>query len=455
VHTGFNVGFEPCYDRAAMKQLLRRQVKWHQGRLSALAGVCVLLFSCKASIDVPTPGQGSADFTKYVSIGNSLTAGYADGGLYLEGQQNSYPSMIARQLAQLRSGTFVQPLFGGTQFNGSGYLKLDSVSQKGVPVLGKITNNLAIVGYLLDKKTPQLARYSDPVNNLGVPGIKLIQITAPQLAFANPYFERLLATGEIGTTNYQQKVLDSKPTFFTCWLGSNDALLYATAGGTDANNPLTPQNAFASLYGTFISQLLVTGAKGVLCTIPDVTLTPYFTTKTVAAIRTAAAGANKPLPPLYITTGTGAVRAATASDLIVLTVDSIGFKAPTGPKGFSPYNPLRNSEVLDSAEVALTRTAIAGYNQTIASLVTANPGKLGLLNINKVLGQIAQGNYMVDGAKVSLSYITGGVFSLDGIHLTPRGYAIVANEYIKVINTTYGSTVPTFSPALYRTVKLP
>jgi len=455
VHTGFNVGFEPCFDRAAMKQLLRRQVKWHQGRLSALAGVCVLLFSCKASIDVPTPGQGSADFTKYVSIGNSLTAGYADGGLYLEGQQNSYPSMIARQLAQLRSGTFVQPLFGGMQFNGSGYLKLDSITRKGVPVLGQVTNNLATGGYLLDKKTRQLARYSDPVNNLGVPGIKIIQITAPQLAFANPYFERLLATGEIGTTNYQQKVLDSKPTFFTCWLGGNDALIYATAGGADPDNPLTPQNAFASFYGTFIGQLLVTGAKGVLCTIPDVTLTPYFTTKTVAAIRTAAAGANKPLPPLYITTGTGAVRAATASDLIVLTVDSIGFKAPTGPKGFSRDNPLRNSEVLDSAEVALTRAAIGGYNQTITGLVTANPGKLGLLNINKVLGQIAQGNYMVDGAKVSLSYITGGVFSLDGIHLTPRGYAIVANEYIKVINTTYGSTVPTFSPALYRAVKLP
>jgi hypothetical protein len=62
-------------------------------------------------------------------VGNSLTAGYADGGLYLEGQQNSYPSIIAKQMALVGGGKFTQPLFTEAQANGSGYLKLMALQQ--------------------------------------------------------------------------------------------------------------------------------------------------------------------------------------------------------------------------------------------------------------------------------------------------------------------------------------
>ena len=51
-----------------------------------------------------TPGKGSADFTKYVAVGNSLTAGFADGGLYRDGQLNSYPSILAGQFATVGGG---------------------------------------------------------------------------------------------------------------------------------------------------------------------------------------------------------------------------------------------------------------------------------------------------------------------------------------------------------------
>mgnify|MGYP002653435320 FL=1 len=39
--------------------------------------------------------KGNADFTKYVALGNSLTSGYRDGALYIDGQNESYPNMIA------------------------------------------------------------------------------------------------------------------------------------------------------------------------------------------------------------------------------------------------------------------------------------------------------------------------------------------------------------------------
>ena len=43
--------------------------------------------------------KGKADFTRYVAVGNSLTAGYSDGALYRSGQQNSYPAMLAEQFS--------------------------------------------------------------------------------------------------------------------------------------------------------------------------------------------------------------------------------------------------------------------------------------------------------------------------------------------------------------------
>src|SRR4051812_26556820 len=95
-------------------------------RRPALAlGLTAAMVGCEPKLDdAPAPTKGSADFSRYYAIGNSLTAGYEDNGLYLEGQQNSYPSMLAGQFAQVGGGAFGQPLFAESQSNGSGYLRL-------------------------------------------------------------------------------------------------------------------------------------------------------------------------------------------------------------------------------------------------------------------------------------------------------------------------------------------
>ena len=60
-----------------------------------------------------------------------------------------------------------------------------------------------------------------------------------------------------------------------------------------------------------------------------------------------------------------------------------------------------------------------------------------------------------DGVKYNASFIRGGSFSLDGVHLTGRGYAIIANEFIKSINSTYGSTLPQVNVNNYSGVTFP
>jgi len=71
------------------------------------------------------------------------------------------------------------------------------------------------------------------------------------------------------------------------------------------------------------------------------------------------------------------------------------------------------------------------------------------------LNDIKQHGLVVDGVALSSAYISGGIFSLDGVHLTPRGYAIVANEFIKAINGKYGSSIPLTNVSDYNGVKFP
>src|ERR1051325_5578705 len=68
------------------------------------------LAGCKPHMDAPVASAGNLDFSRYVAVGNSLTAGYSDGSLYRSGQERSYPAILAAQFAMVGGGEFRQPL---------------------------------------------------------------------------------------------------------------------------------------------------------------------------------------------------------------------------------------------------------------------------------------------------------------------------------------------------------
>jgi hypothetical protein len=429
-----------------------------------IAGL-LLLGACKTEIHTPKPVTGSADFSRYISVGNSLTAGYADGGLYLAGQQVSYPSIIGKQMQAVGGGTFTQPLFSTSQANGSGYLSLTGFNADGTPITTPVTTNLAIRGQLTVPGFGNVilyTKYAGDINNYGVPGIKLMQITYAPYGNLNSYFERLLpGNSPTNSTTYLDFVTAKPFTFFSNWLGNNDALSYATSGG--AGDVLTDKNTFAYLYNVLINTLTAKGQKGVVATIPDVTSLPYFNTVTVSAILTGVQKVNPAAKALYINAlvsgSTYAPRAATTSDLIILTfpTSKIGqpVTTPYGPLpyGLTPYTPIDNEYVLDEKETALTQDYVTSYN-TIIKNVAAAKG-LAVYDAYTFLLNIKQNGMVVDGVSINSNYISGGLFSLDGIHLTPRGYAIVANEFIKAINNKYNSTIPQVNISDYNGVKFP
>lgn len=485
--------------------------------VKALPALALLgLAGCQADIDTPAAEGGSAKFNRYIAVGNSLTAGYADNGLYLDGQLNSYPSMLAQQFAQVGGNAFRQPLFSTTQANGSGYLRLAGFTAAGSPITAAVTTNLAVRGGTA--AAPLYTKYTDQVDNFGVPGIKLadIQTVGYGSTAGNPYFERITLDATPTQTYFQRIKAEvagttSIPavTFFTCWLGNNDVLSYATSGGAlgaiSSSYAITRTDTFALKANRIINALTANGAKGVVSNIPDVAGIPFFTTVGPSARATFAA-ANVPAAAPFIYT-TGPLIPGVASTKITATLGDIRgggngtllltltsspyislYGQPTGKYwrdfyaqlkpslpatvpnisvflaalavdttkafGASTGNPFPSTLVLDGTEQATVTAATTAFNNSLQAAAAAKG--LAYFDANTFFRGVAAGNQIINGvATNNASFISGNLFSLDGVHPTPRGYALVANEIIKVINAKYGSTVQPVNPTSYRGVLFP
>jgi phospholipase/lecithinase/hemolysin len=423
-----------------------------------LAALFITVAACKPEIDAPKASAGDADFSKYIAIGNSLTAGFADGGLYLEGQKVAYPNLIAAQMKAVGGGDFTSPFFSEAQANGSGYIRLSGFNDDGTPITANVTDKLAY-----RNQAGLLTKYTEEVQNLGVPDMSIYfsQAAVMSSTSGNKYFERLVADADAGSKNYLEFTQGRNHTFFSFWLGNIDVLAWATSGGNAELSPtrqLTDKNTFRALYSQFINSLTSNNAKGVVATIPDVTAIPFFNTKTVTLINAAlkAREQTKDLPGIYInalntSTGLHAPRLATAEDLIILTFDTGLIGSGLG-YGLSPLIPIEDKYVLDKDEVARAKEYTQDYNASIKQI--ANEKGLAFVDTYSILNNIKTPQ-IFDGIIVSSAFITGNAFSLDGVHLTPIGNAIVANAFIKAINEKYNSTIPTVAVSMYNGVKFP
>ncbi|MCZ4244552.1 SGNH/GDSL hydrolase family protein [Pedobacter punctiformis] len=420
---------------------------------SLIAATILFAAACKPEIESAAgTTAGQANFSKYIAVGNSLTSGYADNGLYLEGQKVAFPNLIADKMKTVGGGSFTSPFFTDAQASGSGYLQLTALVN-GVPTITPVAGT----AYL---PTGKLAKYTGAeIQNLGIPGMRLDLAFDPTFTFsaANVYFDRLLPDAQVGKTNYSQFIQGKNHTFFSLWLGNNDVLGYATNGGvtTDATNVLTDKATFSFLYSNMLNILTAGGQKGIVATIPDVTAIPFFNTVTIPAILT---GAKLPLTTsIYIQTATGP-RVATAADLFTLSFQTaapllLGKPNAAGaPYGFHPANPVESKWVLDKDEVIKVKDYVLSYNSTIKSL--ANTKGLAVADAYTFLNQVKAG-VVLNGIAIDARFIQGGAFSLDGVHLTPRGNAAMANLFIDAINNKYGSTIPVVDISQYRGTKFP
>lgn len=265
----------------------------------------VLIGSCKqepikpVAPEIPaatTPSKGTADFSKFVAIGNSLTAGYQAGALFTEGQANSLPLILSTQfsLAQGTTLAFNQPDINSDYgfYGTAGSIILGRlILYDADGVAGPKTAAPAPAGtpgmpapYSKGGDIPTPYTGGKPLNNFAVPGILLGQVLLAATggpSTNNPYYNPLYArfASNPGTSTILGDALAAQPSFFLFDLGNNDVLGYATGGASNAAI-FTSVDNFTSYYNTAINSILQPNAnlKGVVANIPDVTSIPFFTT---------------------------------------------------------------------------------------------------------------------------------------------------------------------------------
>ena len=479
---------------------------------------------------------GTANFSKYVALGDSFAAGYSDGALFIEGQKGAYPNVLSQQFAAAGGGSFVTPLMadnvGGLLLGGNGIAaqRLFFNGSAPVSVSGTPTTNVS-------------TKITGPFNNLGVPGAKSYHLVASGYGnaagvaggLANPYFARFSTSA---TTTVLADAIAQSPTFFSLWIGGNDVLGYATSGGvgvnqtgnnnaaTYASNDITDPGVFAYVYNALITNLTANGAKGVVANLPYVSTLPYFTTvpynplsvsvlgsgstavgqATISALNTQLYGplksaltylgagdrinllsttASNPLlikdesltnlsaqltQVLTPTLGAqnaafygavyGQARQATATDLVLLPTQSVIGAAPTatnsglGMAPPSPLNkfgityPLQDAHVLIPAEIDAIKVATDAYNTSIKAI--ADSKGLAFVDAKAIMNQLSSTGIVSNNFTMTATYVFGGSFSLDGVHPSPRGYALIANAFIDAINAKYSSTFKKVDLGNYR-----
>ncbi len=487
---------------------------------------------------------GTANFSKYVAVGNSLSAGYSDGALFKEAQKTSWTAILADQFKLVGGGEFKIPFMAD---NVGGFLNPDGTQNANFgprlyfntlipPSLGGAAPNTLPMTSSAANSTVLTGGF----NNMGVPGAKVFHLNVAGYGYANPYFGRFASTP-------LAKIIDDavaqSPTFFSLWIGNNDVLSYASTGGTGVDrlgdfnpagyglNDITDPIVFKGAYSQLLNDatgLRKNGAKGVLSNIPYVTSVPFFTrvptnpvgplpAANIAALNGLLGGLNtffagapfNDATPRFATLTTndnpllivdeslpsreaaitlalaptfGALSAQVGKilafarharktpgdrDYVLLSTSGVIGKTindPANPNttvvdvpaapifpSFSTLGvsyPLQDRHVLTADETLKVKNATDAYNVTIKTF--ADQYGLAFVNANSILASLSTGGYTSNGYTVKADYVTGGGFSLDGVHPSPRGYAVLANEFIKSINTTYGSNLKGVNLGDYR-----
>ena len=484
-----------------------------------VAAVALSLNGCSPDIsgryDRPAE-KGSADFSTFVAIGDSLTAGYADGALYPHGQENSFPAILAQQFALAGGGAFTQPLM---PMDATGSLTLPG--PMGPVDLGRDDRLMLTATNDPDRPAspaaivPAISSDVDTAaipglyNNLGVPGAKIFHAPAAGYGnsaglalmppLANPYFVRFASSP---AASMLSDATDQKPSFFTLWLGNNDLLLYATDGAdaTVSGESVTPIGTMTTSFDMLLAGLKTANNKGVVINVPDLTTIPYFTTVPYDAIPLEAAdianltplamGFNAVLdgvfPPgspeaaqrrLSFSVGQNPVlindetltdlsaflpvaphpasvlafaRPATDKDYIVLPASKkIGVDSG-GLYGISV--PLVDADVLTEVEVRdEIETVRNPFNDYVEAAANADPDLL-FFDAEAKLRELNDTGNLYGSGGITSVFGTGGGFSLDGVHPTARGYAVISNEIFKVINEGFDAYIPPVDPGEYTTV---
>src|SRR5262245_34024463 len=293
-----------------------------------------------AAFATAASGAAAQSFDVYVSIGDSLAAGFTNGSLVESHQAHSVPALLARQAG---AQDFQQPTVGVPGIPPE--LRLLSLT----PVL--------IAPVSETPSQPTNLNLPRPYNNLAVPGATLIDALTTTTGGLHDLVLR-------GHGTQVEQALALHPTFITLWIGNNDVLGAALRGQALPGITLTPAQDFRQAYAALLVALGQSGARIVAANLPDVTAIPFVNTIPPVVVNPAT---REPVVvdgravPLLGPNGPLQSNAFVTLAASPLLAQGIGIPRALGGQG----TPLPNEVVLDAGEAQTIRDYVNTNNQVI------------------------------------------------------------------------------------------
>ncbi len=410
----------------------------------------LILTTCMVAL-LAAPAMAQVDLTRYVALGDSLTAGYASGSSMDYYQQRAYPQLLATQAnGSFLQGPFVAPPGYPPMLVLNGLPLSIAPSDMPPPYDPEDPESILNYFYNLDLEAPY--------QNLGIVGATTYDLltrtgNAFELFagnFENVRYDSVLRipqqpdpnTGELIDYTAVVAAIGQQPTFLTVWAGSNDVLGAVLAATPIDGVTMTPLDAFAAVYPALIGGLATSLPNTdivVLNIFSDARWIPFTTT----------------LPTSVDIPGVGTVPLMgedgplVAGDYLTLAGGSllqqgVGLPIPGSPPLPENLNPATGAPgvILRAAEIDIINERLAAVNGIIAD-VTAQFPNVHLYDITPLLTDIVNGDLRTfGGIQLSNAMLTGGIFSYDGFHPQNIGQAVFAGGLIDYINDEFNADIP-------------
>jgi hypothetical protein len=398
---------------------------------------------------VTLPAAAEVDLTRIAVIGDSEGAGFSSGCLTKRVQVDSPIAVLARAE---NVTDFQQPIVNDPGFGGC--LKL-------VTLAPSFTQE-ASTG------TPANLSLPRPYNNLSIPGCAIgdmLRATTASQTSGNCalFIDLVLRNAALHAGSQVDQAIALNPTFVFLENVGNDYLGAVLSGTVIDGVTVTPLAPFTADYNTALSKLKAKQPNGIVFGVADVTSIPFTTTLppylTSGGKLVLVNGAPIPLlGPKGCPTGAPAcpIPANTLVTLNAAAYLPYGYGipcavAPTLPKCNNPLpaaaiDASHPGALIYAADVAFLKQRGADYNTAIKAAAAASGYKY--YDVNDFLMRLKAG-FDLGGITINAAFLTGGAFSYDGFHLTPIGYALLADDLIQFMNANFNASLPRVNLTTY------
>ena len=419
-------------------------------RATLVLAAAVVTVSCSKIGSITAPGfsSGSADFSVIAALGTGLTAGFQSGGLVDRHQTRGYASIFAQHVA-------ARPL------------DLPLVDGNGIPQLLEIKRLFPLpvrIGPIAGPLgTPTNGALPTAFHNLGVPGALLRDMTDTTRYVNNPFFP-IVQRSRGSLVRQIAEQLPSPPTFVILEYGTTEVQVPASQGTVAGLLSVAAfEDSLTHALDTLTAHL--PQAKVAIMNVPDVTNLPYFTANSNKQLDANgqpvldAQGRPQFLLGPNLSSG-GQPLPLTANDLVLLPARpriEAGIGYPLGTFSYLSGAPvpgtdagLSDAEVLNLTELLTIRDRAKEFSFVIDT--TARSRKLAVVDLDGLYRTARTTGFLLRGVRYSSDFVTGGVFSLDGLHPNDLGHALVCNQLIEAVNAKYGSNLQPLDPLKFGTL---